>query len=124
MGSGDDADGAADAGARHLGKRVGEERMPVAHPDVDRQRRAGARQPLAQALGLAHRQLGDRRDAAEELVVMRDFFDPLGRDAAAAQHVLEKRPDVGRPLRAAERDHQHGVEGLGHVTSGDYTGSA
>ena len=42
---------------------------------------------------------------------MRDFFDPLGRNAAAAQHVREKRPDISGPLRAAERDQQHGVEG-------------
>ena len=46
---------------------------------------------------------------------MRDFLDALGRDAPAAQDVLEERPDVRRRVRAAEGDHEHGVEGLRHV---------
>ena len=37
---GQDADGAPDAGARHLRERVGQIRMPVAHPDVHRERQA------------------------------------------------------------------------------------
>ena len=79
--------------------------MPVAHADVDRQRQARAAQPLAEPLRLPHRQRRQRRHAAEQLVVVRDLFDPLRRDAPSAQHVLQKRPHVGRPLRAAERDH-------------------
>ena len=84
--------------------------MPVPHADVDRQRMARRRQPLPQTLGLPPRELGDRRDAAEQLVVVRDFLDALGRHAPAAQHVGEERPDVVGTLRAAERDDQDGVE--------------
>ena len=94
---GEHADRAADAGARHRRQRVGEERMPVAHADVHRQRHAARRAALSRARAPAARQLGQRRDAAEPLVVVRDFLDPLGRDPAAAQHVREKRPHVGGP---------------------------
>ena len=107
----DQADGAADARARHLGQRVGEERMPVAHPDVNRQLRAAVAQPLAQSLGLRRRQSCEWRDATEQIVVMGDFFDTLRRNAAAAQDVGEERFDVSWSLGAAERDQQHGVEG-------------
>ena len=111
MRGGDQADGAADARARHLGQRVGEERVPVAHPDVHRQLRAAVAQPLAQSLGLRLRQSGEWRHAAEQLVVMRDLFDTLRRHAAAAQDVGEERSDVSWSLGAAERDQQHCVEG-------------
>ena len=59
---------------------------------------------------LPSRDLGDRRDAAEELVVVGHFLDPLGADAPAAQHVGQKRADVVEPLRTAERDDQDGVK--------------
>ena len=119
---GEHADRAADAGARHLGQRVRQERMPVAHADVDRQRQPARGERVLQRRRLAQRQLGQRRDAAEALVVVRDFFDPLRADPAAAQHVLEKRPHVGRPLRSAERHEQDGVERSGHAFDQDYTG--
>ena len=105
-----------------LGERVGQERMPVAHADVDWQRLSGGGEARLRALGLRHGQLGDRRDAAERLVVMRDLLDAAGRDAAAAQDVLEEGTDVGRRLRTAEGNHQHGIEGMGHVLAADYTG--
>ena len=110
MSGGDQADGAADSRARHLGQRVGEERMPVAHPDVDRQRRPALPQPLPQPFGLRLRQAGEWRHAAEQLVVMCDFFDALGRNASPAQDVREERSDVSWTLGAAERDQQHCVE--------------
>ncbi len=65
--------------------RVGDEWMPVAHADVAP---AAACRPLpavAAALCLLARELGDRRDAAEQLVVMRDLLDPRGRHLAATQ---------------------------------------
>ena len=62
-------------------------------------------------VGLRARQRRDRRDAAEELVVVRHFLDSLRRDAAAAQDVGQERPHVGGALRPAERNHQHGIEG-------------
>ena len=41
---------------------------------------------------------------------MRNLVDPLRTDAPPTQYVLEKRPHVGRPLRAAEGHEQDGVE--------------
>ena len=41
---------------------------------------------------------------------MRDFLDTFGRHPPPAQHVREKRPDVGGTLRTAEGDQQHGIE--------------
>ena len=43
--------------------------------------------------------------------MMRNFFDALWCDAPAAQHVREKRADVRRTLRTAERNRQNGVKG-------------
>ena len=110
MRGGDQADGAADSRARHLGQRVGEKRMPVAHPDVDRQRRTAFLEPLTQPFGLRLRQAGEWRHAPEQLVVMGDFFDALGRNATPAEDVREERSDVSWSLGAAERDQQHCVE--------------
>ena len=107
---GDESDRVPHAVGVHLPERVRQQRMPVAHADVHRQRPPRGRKPLAQSLGLAPRQLGDRRDAVEQLVVMRDFFDPLGADAPAAKDVREKRTDVFASLRTAERNDQDGVE--------------
>ena len=86
--------------------------MPVAHADVDGQRHAARAQRCFQRRRLLHRQLGQRRHAAEPLVVMRDLVDPLRTDATSAQDVLEKRPHVVGSLGTAECDKQHGVEGL------------
>jgi MFS family permease len=44
-----------------------------------------------------------------------DFLDASWRHAPAAKNVRKERPDVGRRLRTAERDHQHRIEWLGHV---------
>ena len=55
--------------------------------------------------------LGDWRHAAEELVVVSDFFDALRADAPAAQNIREKRADVVEPLRSTERDDENGIEG-------------
>jgi hypothetical protein len=49
---GDEPDGPADARTRHLGERVGQERMPVAHPDVHRQIMSPRAQPRRQTVGL------------------------------------------------------------------------
>ena len=68
-------------------------------------------QAILQALRLLPRDGCDRRHAAEELVVVRDFLDALRADAPAAQHVREKRADVVEALRSAERDDENGIEG-------------
>ena len=52
----------------------------------------------------------DRADAAEELVVVRHFLEPLARDVSPARHVFEERDHVVHPLRAAERDDEDRVE--------------
>ena len=47
LGGRDEPDGAAQACRAHLPQRVGEQRVPVAHPDVDGKRMAGCRQTYA-----------------------------------------------------------------------------
>src|SRR5262245_35376673 len=94
----------------HLTQRVSQQRMPVAHADVHRERAAQSREPLLEPSRLATRDFRDRRDAAEELVVVRDLFDTLGTDPAAAQHGGQERTNVGETLWAAERHDEDGIE--------------
>src|SRR5688572_7814167 len=110
LGGGDEADGAAQACRAEIAQRVWKQRMPVAHPDVDGKRMAGCLEAGPQALCLPTGNGGDRRDAVEELVVARDLLDALGADAPAAKHIGEKRTDVVRPLRPAERDDEYGIK--------------
>src|SRR3954469_14999471 len=66
----DESDRVPRAVGVHLVQRVGEERVPVAHPDVDAQRATGRCKPLAEASRL---ELGEPRDwryATEQLVMM------------------------------------------------------
>ena len=51
----------------------------------------------------------DRADAAEVVVMLGDFQQPLARDVPAARDVLQERHDVFALLRAAEADDQDGV---------------
>jgi hypothetical protein len=46
--------------------------------------------------------------------MVRDLIDAFGAHAPAAQHVLEKRADVGWSLGSAECHEQHGIEWHGH----------
>ncbi len=88
--------------------------MPVAHPDVDGQLVPAIAQPFEEQQRLPRRQLGERRDPVEELVVVRHFFDAFGGHAAAAQHVGQKRPHVVPPLRSAEGNDENGIERARH----------
>ena len=117
---GDEPDGAANAMPRHIGQRVLEKRMPVTHSDVHGQHRSGTPQSLPQPLGLPHSQHRQRRDAAEQLVVVGDFLDAFGSHTAAAEHVGEKRPDIGGAVGPAEGYDQNSVKWLAH-RAGDYT---
>ena len=67
----DEPDRTPHAGLVHVAQRVGQQRMPVAHADVDRQRVPRAGQTTARTIGLAPGDRRDRRHAAEELVVTR-----------------------------------------------------
>ncbi len=107
---GDESNRVPNAVRVHLLERVGQQWMPVAHADVDRQRAPRGNEARAKSVGLPARQLGDRRDAIEQLVMMRDLFNAFGTDAAAAEHVGEEWTDVVASLRAAEGDQQDGVE--------------
>ena len=98
------------AGLPHPRQGLPEEGMPVPHPDIDGKRGSLARERLAKPLGLAQRQLGQGRSAADQLVVTGDGVETLGRDAAAGRDDLEKGPDVFRLLRPAEREEEHRVE--------------
>jgi hypothetical protein len=46
---------------------------------------------------------------------MRHFLETTLGDPPAAQHIRQEGPNVWRSLRTAKGDHQHCVEGLGHV---------
>src|SRR5437867_3563877 len=111
----DEADRAPHAVVAHLAQRVGEQRMPVAHPHIDRQRMALVRKTRAQPFGLTPGQLRDRRNAAEVLVVAGHFLHAMRRHPSPAEYVGEKGPDVVEALRAAERHDEDRVE---HLHSG------
>ena len=99
----------------HFSKGVGKEWMPVAHSDEDRQWTSGRREARREAIGLPPRDLGDRRHAAKQLVVMRHLLDPLRGNAAPTKHVGQEWADVVRALRPAEGDDQNGVEQIATI---------
>jgi len=87
-----------------------EERVPVAHADIDGQALTRLRESLRETACLTARQFGDRRHAVEQVVVAGHFLEPGRRHSPTPQHVGEKRSDIVGPVGAAERDHQDGIE--------------
>ena len=85
--------------------------MPVAHAEIDRQGDACRHHAVLQSLDLTLGNCGQRRDAAEALVVARYVLDTLRRYAPVAQDIGQKRSDVFEPFGAAERDDEDGIEG-------------
>ena len=107
----------ADAAVGHLTQNVGQEGMPVAVSEVDRQVDAvgvelgaerGDERPVLRV---------DRADAVEPLVVAGDLLEPLARDAAPPGDVLEEGHHVVHALGPAERDDEDRVEERGRVTA-------
>src|SRR5439155_666421 len=82
----------------HVGKRLVEERVPVAHADEHWERRAAPRKlPLERAC-LGERERAERRAApGHPLIVARHLLETLGRDTSAARDDLEKGPDRDSP---------------------------
>ena len=105
-----EANRAANSCVVHLTERVGKKRVPVTHSDVDRKRMSGRRETLLKAFRLPARDGCQRRDAVEQLVVVRDFLDPLWRNAPPAQDVCEKWADVVAALGTTESDDEDCVE--------------
>ena len=99
---GNESDDATHTGDAHLAKRIRQERVPVPHADIDRQRMSRDRETSGEPGSLALRDVRDGRDAFEQLVMMRDLFDALRWDAATAQHVGKERTNVVDSLRTAE----------------------
>jgi hypothetical protein len=97
----------------HRAKRIGQQRMPVAHADIDRKWMAGRGKTRSKTGRLPLGDRGDRRHATEEFVVVRHFLHALGAHATPAQHVGQKRADVVGSLRSAEGNDQNRIE---HVT--------
>src|SRR5262245_10062524 len=95
-------DRAARAGRVHRSERIGQQWMPIAHPDVDGKRVTCRCEPLAKTSRLPLCDRRNRRDAAKELVVMRDVLHALRADAAAAQDIGQKRTDVVETLGPPE----------------------
>src|SRR5262249_58745571 len=74
----DDGERPPRALARHLDERLVKERMPVTHPDEDRQRGAPPSERLLETARLSERQLGEWRAAAPHLLLVgRDLLPPL-----------------------------------------------
>jgi hypothetical protein len=61
----DESDRTSCSRGPHLFECVVDERVPVAHTYVDRQRPTGRFEPSPQAIGLSPRELGDGRNAPE-----------------------------------------------------------
>jgi len=83
--------------------------VPVPHADVRGRRTIARHEPRPQPFCLPHRQLGDGRDVAVQLVVTGHFFDAAGTDATAAEDVGEEGTNVSTPLRAAEGNDENGA---------------
>ena len=98
----DESNRAPHAILRHLPQHVRQQRMPVAHAEVDRHVHAGGYQPRAKPLYLALRDRRERRHSTESLVVFRHLLNPLRGHAAPAQDVREERPYVGGSFRTTE----------------------
>ena len=97
----------------HLRERLVQERVPVPHADVDGQGDALLRERASERVGLAARQLVERRAPADQLVVVRHLLEALRRNAPARRDDLEERADVLGSLGSSERDQQHRVD-AGH----------
>ena len=111
LGGHDEPNRAAHAGARHLLHRVGEKRMPVAHADEHRERVPRRREAQLQTRGLPLRERGDRRHAAEQLVVVCDFLDPCGRHLRPRSTLARNgriRPGLAGPPNAIRRTASNG----------------
>ena len=91
----DEADGAAHAVGGHRAKRVRQQRMPVAHPNVDPKTEPLCREPLFESARLRQRNARERRDTPKAFVVMDDLLDPLGRDAASRSRWRETATSSG-----------------------------
>src|SRR6476469_3112494 len=101
--AGDECQGTTNSVGRHLAKRVGEQRMPVAIAPVDRQMRAVSRKFLFEYSNECPVLIVDRAAAAELVVMLGHFKHSLAGHVSAAQHIFEKRQNVVRSVRAAER---------------------
>ena len=77
----------------HLVQRVGDERMPVAHSDVHRQRVPSGREPITQSMGLMLRPMVNLCVFSPPLVITRaqidEMFDILHEGIVRAQHEVE-----------------------------------
>ena len=101
----------------HRLDRLGQQWAPVAIPPEDRQVDAATNQLRPQNLNQVAHLLVDRADAAETLVVLGDFQQPLARHRFAASHVFEKRHDLVRPFGAAEANNQQSIVRSRHQSS-------
>ena len=107
--AGDKGQRPADAVGRHLPQRIGQQRMPIAIAPIHRQRR-----PVRGQLALDRRNrapvlLVDRAAAAEMVIVLGHFEQPLAGHVPAAEDVFQKRHHVVGAVGPAERDDEQCV---------------
>src|SRR5207253_5427380 len=103
---------APDALRGHVGERLVEERVPVAHTDEHGQRHAAPHEVPLEPACLGERERAERRAApGHPLVVARHLLEALGRDAPPARDDLEEGSDLVGRRGAAERDQEDRVDG-------------
>jgi hypothetical protein len=96
-------------GGRGVAERVGEVRIPVAVAEVDGQVRPVGSEPLLQGRDQGTVLVVDRGAATVMVVVLRHLLQPLTRDVATTNHVLQEGQHLVGCLGAAEGDEQQGV---------------
>src|SRR5439155_14240384 len=96
----------------------GQERVPIAHPDVDRERPAALGEPALDRPRLALGELVVGGAAADFLVMMLDLAQALVRNAAAGGDVAEEGKDLLGSRGPAESDEEHGVDGSPRAARG------
>ena len=107
----------ADSVAGHFGQRIRQQRVPIAIPPINSPGGTVAIQ-LALEGGNQGPVLGvDRAYAAKVIIMLGHGQHPLARHVLAAQHVFQKRNDVVRLFRAAERYYEQGIEIFGRWRS-------
>ena len=107
-------------GVLHLRERLVQERVPVPHADVDGQSEALLRERASERVGLAARQIVQRRASADQLVVVRHLLEPFRRNAPSRRDDLEERANVLGSLGSSERDQQDRVD-AGHRDDSSWT---
>ena len=95
--------------APHFVERGRKERMPVAVSPVDGEWDSVRIEIRTQSLDEIAALIVERTLSAEVIIMFSDFEKTFARNVFAARDILEKRKDIFRTFRPAERDNQQSV---------------